>query len=272
MWKKVKWALVLAGVPVVLAYLGCLDETNVPELAGPSELSQSLDMKAVPDQLTADGWSSSVIEVTYRNENGTRISGQTINFDLGARTTVGALGGVFQDLGNLAPVNGSRPVAGGTESRAVSAVTDSGGVARARYWAPFRTDQENDAVVTITARPAGTDYRAARFRQVDIKLRAANRPSFPGSSICNIIVEPQKSAYDVDELVFFTAGQLTGDETSCSGSAIARYEWDFGDGKTAEGRNTQNAFSSVNAYTVTLYTTEQFTGCQTSCTVPITVQ
>jgi hypothetical protein len=275
MWKKVKWALALAGVPVVLGYLGCgLDEPSAPELAGPSEMAQSLEMRAIPDQLTADGWSSSVIEVTYRDQNGQVTAGQNIQFDLGARGSVGAGGGVFSDLGNLAPLNSSRPVPGGEEARSISAVTGSDGVARVRYWAPFRTDQENDTVVTITGRPAGSDFRAAIFRQVDVLLRAANRPSFPGSDMCMIIVEAQKTSYDVGETIFFTAGQLIGDadEDGCVGNAIARYEWDFGDGKTAEGRNVEHSYSSARTYTVTLFTTEQGTGCQVSCVEDIVVQ
>jgi hypothetical protein len=105
-------------------------------------------------------------------------------------------------------------------------------------------------------------------------LRAANRPSFPGTNICQIIVEPLKSSYDVNELIFFTAGQLYGNDQvdGCVGNPIARYEWDFGDGKTGpEGRNTEHSYSSANTYTVTLYTTEQVTGCQSSCTVSIRV-
>jgi hypothetical protein len=268
MWKKVKWALALAGVPAVLVLWACLNEPSAPELSGPSELAASLEMRAIPDQLTADGWSSSVIEVIYRDENGQRTSGQTIRFDLANED------GVFSDTGNLAPLNAPRPVAGGTEARALSAVTDSDGVARVRYWAPFRTDQMNDSFVTVTSRPAGTDFRAAVFRQVDIRLRAADRPSFPGTDFCQIIVEPQKNAYDVDEVIFFTAGQLIGAEAAgCAGNPIARYEWDFGDGTTGpQNRSVEHSYSSANTYTVTLFTTEQGTGCQDSCTATIPVQ
>ncbi len=84
----------------------------------------------------------------------------------------------------------------------MSAVTASDGVARVRYWAPFRTDQVNDTTVTVTGRPGDqNDFRAAIFRQVDIFLRAADRPVFPGDAECGISVEPQKSAYKVGEIV-----------------------------------------------------------------------
>jgi len=269
MWNRVKWALVTALIPAALGHAGCgLEDATRPPLAGPSELAQALGMSANPDQLTANGGSSSVIEVTLRDQNGQPAGGVTINFDLGAR-----LGGP-SNIGVLAPLNGPRPVPGGTEPKAESEVTDANGVARVRYWSPFRTDQENDIVVTVTGRPAGTDFRSAFSRQVDIFLRAANRPLFPGQSICSIIVEPRQSTYAVDQLIFFTAGQLIGNTSvvGCAGNPIARYEWDFGDGSVGPAeRGVAHAYDSASTYSVTLFTTESQTGCQDQCTVGIEV-
>ena len=265
MWKKIKWALALAAVPAVMGYLGCgVEDPQPPTLAGPSELAISLDMKAVPDQITADGWSSSVIEATWRDENGQRASGKLVLFDITTATA-----GAFLDLGNLSPLNAQRPVAGGDEARAVSARTDSDGVARVRYWAPFRTDQVNDTTVTVTGRPGDqNDFRAAIFRQVDIFLRAADRPVFPGGSVCGISVEPQKSAYKAGEIIFFTATQGTGG----SGQPIARYEWDFGDNRTDVGRAVSHGYNIAGDYTVTLWTTESITGSVTTCSEDVSVQ
>ncbi len=257
--------LVIAGLAVIPS---CVDTVEIPEVTGPSELAVSLQLSAIPDELVADGWSSSVIEAVYRDPSGQRQSGQTIHFDLGARTEV-VSGGAFSDIGNLAPLNGPRPVAGGTEARAVSAVTDGDGVARARYWAPFRTDQVNDTTVTVTARPAGDDFRGDVNRQVNIKLRAADRPLFPGGATCAISVEPQKTIYNVNEIINFTATQATG---SCGNNPIARYEWDFGDGHTAVGRTVSHVFSGgcESGCEVTLWTTESVAGCVASCSVTIT--
>jgi hypothetical protein len=265
MWKMTKWALVLCAVPAVMGYLGCIvDDPQPPALSGPSELAVSLDMKAVPDQLTADGWSSAVIEATWRDENGQRDSGKLVLFDITTPTA-----GAFLDLGNLSGLNARRPSAGGDEARAVSATTDADGVARVRYWAPFRTDQVNDTRVTITGRPGDqNDYRAAIFRQVDIFLRAADRPVFPGGSECGISVEPQKLQYDVGEVVFFTATQGTGP----TGQPIARYEWDFGDNRNDVGRAVSHAYNLAGSYTVTLWTTESITGSIAVCQDIIPVQ
>lgn len=273
MFKRIKWALALAVLPAVAGYFGCnLNDPNIPDLAGPSELAQALEMRAVPDQLTGDGRSSSVITAVLRDPNGQPTGSQTINFDLGVQGQVGALGGIFQDIGNLAPVDGPQPGVGGVDASAVSAVTNGSGVARARYWAPFRTNQTNDITVTITGRPAGNDFRAVRQRQVDIFIRAADRPFFPGDDVCGIMKEPNELIYAVGQTIFFSATQLTGDTNKgAAGHPIARYEWDLGDGATAEGRRVGHAFERSSIFTVTLFTTESITGFQDSCFVLVEV-
>ena len=56
MWNRVKWAMVIALIPVALGQAGCnLEDATRPPLAGPSELGQALRMTANPDQLTANG-------------------------------------------------------------------------------------------------------------------------------------------------------------------------------------------------------------------------
>ncbi len=268
MSNRIKWALVLL-VPAMVGQIGCgPEEANIPPLTGPSELAHSLAMQANPDQLTADGWSSSVIRAVFKDENGQPIADRTIHFDI---TVQGS--GSFLDLGALAPLNAPRPNYGGEEARAVSAVTDGNGVAKARYWAPFRTDQANDITVTVTGRPAGNDFRAATFRQVDIFLRAANRPSFPGDNVCAFIIEPRKATYTTNELLFFTGTQINGNAAvdGCSGFPIARYEWDFGDRSSAIGRNSQHQYTAPGTYRAMLFTTESVTGCQVSCFTDIKV-
>jgi hypothetical protein len=259
MWRELKWAALLALVPGVAGFLGCgLDDPVAPALEGPSELALSVELRAVPDQLTADGFSSSVIEAVVRNHNGARVGAGavTIVFDI---TTIASFG-TFFDLGNLAPVDSPRPIAGGEEARTVAVATDGSGVARARYWAPFRTDNENDTTVTITARPAGSDFRAAVFRQVDIFLRAANRPVFPGGAVCDISWEPVKSAYRVGDQVFLTAVQVTG---------VARYSWEIQNplgGLTHKlGRDIDVVFTTTGIYTVRLTQTSTSGAVSDNC-------
>jgi hypothetical protein len=264
MWNRVKWAMVIALIPFALGQAGCnLGDAARPPLAGPSELGQAIGMTANPDQLTANGSSSSVVEVTLRDEFGQPEAGVTINFDLAAKFGIG-----FSDIGVLAPLNSNRPVPGGQQPKAESAVTNTAGKARVRYWSPFRTDQENDIVATITSRPAGGDFNSAVFRTVDIFLRAANRPNFPGGSTCSILVEPNQVTYDVGELIFFTATQIAGP----SGFPIARYEWNFSDGTVGEAeRNVAKAFEVAGTYAAELVTTESQSGTQSFCTVTVVI-
>jgi hypothetical protein len=257
----------LATAVVFAGSMSCvLDNPEVPELSGPSEMGTSVEMRAVPDQLVADGFSSSVIEAVVRGPNGDRTPGVTVLFDI-------SRGGPFLDLGNLAPLNGPRPTAGGVESGPVSSVTDGDGVARARYWAPFRTDQVNDTIVSVNGRPAGTDFNTAIQRTATIFLRAADRPSFPGSSECGFMAEPNKPFYEVGEAVSFTATQLNGDSGTggCVGNEIARYEWNIEPDTYKAGRGIVHLFDEAGSFTVELVTTEAVTGCQDVCTQTITV-
>ena len=273
-----KWLSPVAFLGLVL-YAACtLDNPNPPALAGPSELGTSIEMRAVPDQLVSDGFSSSIIEAVVRGANGQRVSGRLVEFDItttNAPNVIGVNAG-FLDLGNLTVVNSARPAAGGIESVPVSTMSDSDGVARARYWAPFRTDQENDTTVDITGREAATNFNNETLRRVTIFLRAANRPSFPGGSTCDFIIEPNDVAHAIGDQIFFTATQVTGG----GGRPISRYEWDFGDNSPrVEGRNVSNVYATAGdttattagSFTVTLFTTESVTGTQTSCTKDVVV-
>jgi hypothetical protein len=249
---------------VAFAGVSCLtDNPEAPELSGPSELATSVEMRAIPDQLVADGFSSSVIEAVVRGPNSERRSGVQILFDI-------SQGSTFFDLGNLAPLNGARPTAGGVEAGPVSAITDGDGVARARYWAPFRTDQENDTVVAINGRPAGTDFNTAVQRTATIFLRAANRPSFPGANVCGFIIEPNRPFHRIGESIAFSATQLTG-EPNCLGREIARYEWNIEPITYKAGRDIVHAFSAAGDFVVELVTTEAVSGCQAICSETVTI-
>jgi len=264
MWKTSLWLFALPAWVLCAACL--LDSPEVPDLAGPSTAARSITIRAIPDAIVSDGFSSSVIEAVLFGPNGERVSGATILFEIQAD-------GQFFDLGNLAPLNGARPFAGGVESGPVSSVTDGDGVGRARYWAPFRTDQENDTTVTIAARESGTNTRGVNFAEADIFLRAANRPSFPGSSLCGFNIEPVKPFYDIGEGISFTAIQSIGDvgTPGCLGNEIARYEWNIDPLTYKAGRGIVHAFSVAGDFGVFLTTTEAVSGCQSTCSAIITV-
>jgi hypothetical protein len=238
-----------------------LDNPQAPDLAGPSTAAHAIEVRAIPETLVSDGFSSSVIEAILYGPNGERLSGATIRFEIVAQ-------GQFLDLGNLAPVNGPRPGVGSVEAGPVSATTDGNGVARVRYWAPFRTDQENDTTVTIAAREQSTNIRGQLLAQADIFLRAANRASFPGTDACGFTVEPVKPAYKIGEPITFIATQVTG---ACGPYEIARYEWNIEPDTYREGRDIVHAFAGAGTFDVFLTTTEAVSGCQESCFTSVAI-
>ena len=57
---------------VMLVSAGCLEEDNPPELSGPSGFGTEITLRAIPDRLTSDGFSSAVIEAVVFDSNGNR--------------------------------------------------------------------------------------------------------------------------------------------------------------------------------------------------------
>src|SRR5712691_163070 len=61
----------MAGVGLLVAYAGCgFNGVDVPELVGPAELATSVALTAVPDLIEADGFSTSLVTATVRDQNG----------------------------------------------------------------------------------------------------------------------------------------------------------------------------------------------------------
>lgn len=237
MSRSLRWLLA-----VFMATMGAsctVDNADAPELMGPSATGHSIELRAIPDQLIADGWSSSIIEAILRGPNSERLSGQTVYFDIEG----------FVDKGNLAPLNGPRPTYGGVEATAVSATTDGNGVARARYWAPFRTDQPGDSTVVILAREESTNFRQALFAagRTQIFLRAADRPlpspfptPQPGCTAPTAMVELSGLCKGGEikagkEILALGGGSGAGGDTD----TIAVYIFNWGDGtETSTGSST----------------------------------
>jgi PKD domain len=242
MSKTMGWLL---AVLVAGAGVSCtLDNPEAPQLAGPSTTGRSIELRAVPDHLVADGWSSSVIEAVLRGPNSERISGASVSFDIQG----------FVDLGNLAPLNGPRPTYGGVESGAVESTTDGDGVARARYWAPFRTDQPSDTVVTLLAREAGTNFNQALFAagRTDIFLRAADRPfpspfptPQPGCPAPTAAIELSGLCQGGEIKVGQPIIGLGAGSTGGTNEVVTTYIWDWGDGAT----DTTTSSSESHTYT-----------------------
>ena len=122
-----------------LAFQGCgLDEVKVPEsLIGPSEVGISLEMRANPDVVVADGIQTSVIHAVVTDQNGKRVPGKPVVF------TIMDGGGNIAEIGTLTSASGAR-VYGST-----TVTSDSQGIARVVYTTPERRDFTANATILI---------------------------------------------------------------------------------------------------------------------------
>ncbi len=114
----------LGALVLIVAMNGCgLEEVSVPGLIGPAENGLSLQMTAVPDKVSADGVSQSIVRIQARDENGRPASNRQLFVTLGGNAD-----------GSL--VAGSILV--GELQTGISLVTDSNGVAQVVYNAGTR--------------------------------------------------------------------------------------------------------------------------------------
>lgn len=130
--------LALGGVALLVAMNGCgLDEVEMPGLIGPAEAGLSLDLKATPDTISADGVSQSVVRITARDENGRPAPNRQLSVQLKSGDGFIVAGSVL--VGPL--------------QTAVSLLTDSNGIAQVVYTAGTSPGQ----LATIGVRPYGFD-------------------------------------------------------------------------------------------------------------------
>jgi hypothetical protein len=253
---------VLAAVAAAaaLTLVGCgLDDESLPALGGPSELGTALDMSATPDVLSADGFSTSLIQVRVFDQNGQTVANKAILLSIGNGDRN------FVDLGTLYTPTGSL-------LRAAEAVvvTNASGVATAVYTAPPRPDFTSDGSVTINARPVGTDSNGSIYRFVRIELKSAEPRLFAGTSSCGFAVEAPRNAVGCS-----AGGGCTvkvGSQVLFQSTAIGvRFIWFWGDGTTSgDAPNQNHVFRIPGTFTVTHLVTDA-SGGQSACTATITV-
>lgn len=249
--------LVVAALGLALAMLGCgLDTVEIPDtLVGPAELGTSLRMTATPDSIVADNESTSLIQVTVRDQNGKTVAGKDIVFAILDSTKLTPIG-----LGQL---------------NTFRTATDSSGVARVTYSAPARTDVTAKLDVLIGARPLGDDASAAYWRTVKIELYPAEVPLFPPNSgslpTCTVIRQPNKTTYRAGEQILFQASVTPGKDADGVVKPIVRYEWDYGDNTAVDTKpDTNHYFSAAGIYVVRLSVVDSRGGAGT-CTSSVTV-
>jgi hypothetical protein len=259
----------MAGVGLLVAYAGCgFDGVDVPELVGPAELATSVALTAVPDLIEADGFSTSLVTATVRDQNGQPAAGRDIFFSIADASSRTA------DIGALRSTTTGVSVGTG-----ITVKTNAQGVAAVVYEAPARTDATANQQVRVTARPAGTDASSALARSVNIELRSAEArlfPQKPGNVLptCGFTVQvtgkstcsgPTTCTIPINTSVLF---QSTAFDTD---GVIVRYFWSFGNGKTADNPDVSTSYSIAGTYTVTHLVTDN-NGGQAACSATITAK
>lgn len=251
---------------LLLAFNACgLDKVQVPELDGPSELGLSVKVTITPDVVTADGFSTALIQATVRDQNGQTVAGRSLFFAIEAQ------GGLPADIGTLYDQNGQQLSSGTAIVR-----TAGNGVAQVVYQTPARTDATANQTVVISVRPVGDDFNGQIYRTVRLELRSAEPRLFPvgptGTPTCNFIVEapggycsaPKTCSVRTNTAVLFQS------TASDSGGTIVRYEWFFGDGTgITYAPDTAHVFQFSGTYVVTHLVTND-RGGQSACQATLT--
>jgi PKD repeat protein len=225
-----------------------IQETPIPQLAGPSELALRIAMQISPDSILQDGASQAVLNIEAANFDGRAARGLTLRVE----TTID---GAIQDFGTLS---------------AKTVVTGDDGRARVTYTAPPRPAEPVDQfnVVTFLVTPVGTDFRGEISRTVDLRLVTPGvlLPPNPGAPVPQFTFSPSNPAVLTN--VVFDASATEDDGAPC-GSRCS-YSWDFGDGETGSGIFTNHQFRNPGTFQVRL-TVRDSRGASASIAQAVTV-
>ena len=230
---------ILAAALSVVALAACAqhDAEEAPPLSGPSGLSLSVTVSAIPDTINFDGGSQASVRISAVGPDGRPRSAVSLRVDM-------FVNGVPQDFGTLS---------------ARTVVTNADGIATVVYTAPPTPPGSNfgtcnglsGTCVEIVATPTGTAFDAANPQSVRIRLVPPGVIVPPGSTpTARFTISPAAPA--LNDTVTFDA------TTSLPGTGAARivsYDWTFGDGATGTGQVVTHTFTTAgvsNRVTLTI--------------------
>ena len=221
-------ALIAAG-----AAAGCTtSDQEAPALSGPSEFGQSISVTATPDRLNQDGVSQARVEATIRDAGGRPTQGVAVQWSVDAST------GVL------------------VEPSAQQSVTDSQGRAAILVTAPAPPAlvPSTPATLTITAKPVGADATSTlNMRSVVVQLVPPAGTLLPNRlPVASFTIAP--AIGNINQELRLDAS-LTMDEGEPCGD-LCKYEWDFGDFETGNGRTVTKSYGRPGTYTITLTVTD----------------
>ncbi len=248
----VRRAGLLGWLPVAaaVALTGCTTKkAEAPPIGGPSEMGLSLELRVSPDVLVMDGVSQSTLTITSRDSNGA----VQPNVDLRVEVTSG--GQIVDVIGRLSTKN----VKTGGDGRATVTYTAPNTV-------PSTNSDSGSLGVTLIATPAGYDYRNALARQIDIRLvpQGVILPE-SGFPMPKFTYSPTAPGEEQD-VIFDAATSIAAcmrnpadpnNAASCTPAdgTITSYQWDFGNGQTANGVRVTTRFATRGSYAVKLIVT-----------------
>lgn len=210
--------LTLGIVGTALLLAGCtVQKQDTPPLSGPSELGTAIAITVTPDVLSQDGASQSLVTVTARDANGQPLRSLPVRAEI-------TVNGVITDFGTLSARN---------------VVTDASGRATFTYTAPAApaVSVDNGTMVQIQVIPGGSNFGNATPRFASIRLVPPGVIGAPNNLVAIFAVTP--NAPNEDTTVLFDASSSVAANPN---TTIVSYEWDFGDGDRASGRQVTHQF------------------------------
>jgi PKD repeat protein len=230
-------------------------QTEAPPLSGPSDLALSIRVDANPDTIGLDGGSQSSVRVTAIGPDGRGLAGVTLRVDT-------AVDGAVQDFGQLS---------------ARSIVTDSNGIARVTFTSPVLPPGANAGTcrglpgkcVTIVVTPTtSTGFGNVSPSTVDIRLVPPG-VILPPPTTPTPCITVSPSSPPANTPAQFTAGSVVNGTCTTATSDIVSFEWAFGDGGTASGRQVTHTFAVAGSFVVTMTETND-RGIAASTTLSVT--
>ena len=221
------------------AFLGActIEDTERPDLTGPSGFALRITLQAIPDSILQDGASQAVINIEATGVDGRPVRGLVLRVDQ-------VVDGQLFDFGTVS---------------AKTVVTGDDGRARVIFTAPPRDASGFPHIVQIFVTPVSNDFGGETPRSVNIQLVPVGI-ILPPNAVPVARFTASDNAPEVFETVSFDASGST-DGTDANGNGIrcgtaCTYEWDFGDGSTATGIFATHAYRSPGNYQVRLTVTD----------------
>lgn len=222
-----------------------VSSTDIPSLAGPSELALSVTLTASPDTITQDGSSQSVINLIARDASGKGAAGQAFRLDI-------LVGGLPTSYGTLS----GRTVVTGSDGRAVVVYTAPPSGPNGAIFGECAPGQFSPATpgacVTIAATAISNGFfNGTNTRTVDIHLVPIITVPVPGAPFADFSFTPP--TVTVNQEMFFNASA----SVAAAGHTLVSYAWDWGDGTKGNGVIEDHDWIAPGSYFVTLTVTDE---------------